>query len=91
MKFGDSASLVEGRMKRLVIIQLGDRETRNAMDKLCTQDISAVCRKYGLKIKCGRYNTHSEVCLAFLLFAGTMKDWISRSKCPSLGRAVPAA
>lgn len=35
MKFGDSASLVEGRMKRLVIIQLGDRETRNAMDKLC--------------------------------------------------------
>lgn len=34
MKFRDSASLVGEWMKRLVIIQLGGRAMRNAVDKL---------------------------------------------------------
>lgn len=47
MKFGDSASLVGGWMKRLVIIQLGSRAMRNAMDKLCTPNISVAGRRDG--------------------------------------------
>ena len=47
MKFRDSASLVGEWMKRLVIIQLGGRAMRNAVDKLCTAGKSAVCSKNG--------------------------------------------
>ena len=35
MKFRDSGSLVGGWIKRLVVIQLGGRAMRNAMDNLC--------------------------------------------------------
>lgn len=41
-------------MKRLVIIQLGGRAMRNAMDNLCTRNKSAVCRRDGWKIECER-------------------------------------
>lgn len=74
MKFRDSDSLVRGWMERLVVIQLGGRAMRNAMDKLCARDRSAMSTNYDWEIKSEAYYAGSAVCLA--IFAGTMKDFL---------------
>ena len=52
-------------MKRLVVIQLGGRAVRNAMDKLCTADESAVCKIYRGRIKHKTFDFVREARLAF--------------------------
>ena len=51
MKFRDSGSLVGGWIKRLVVIQLGGRAMRIAVDKLCTRDKSVKTREYDCQMK----------------------------------------
>ena len=65
VKFSDCTSVVGEWMKRLVVIQLGGRAVRNAMDKLCTADESAVNKTYRGRIKHKTFNSVREACLAF--------------------------
>ena len=61
-------------MKRLVIIQLGDRATRNSTG--CVNGTDQLCMDETLGSSSVRHiiQALSEVCLASLLFAGTKKD-----------------
>ena len=65
VKFSDCTSVVRECMKRLVVIQLGGRAVRNAMDKLCTANESAVYKMYRGRIKRKTFDTVREACLAF--------------------------
>ena len=52
-------------MKRLVVIQLGGRAVRNATNKLCTANESAVYKMYRGRIERKKFNSVREACLAF--------------------------